>query len=752
MSDLVNKVVVLNTRTGPVYGRQSAPLVLLQDKTRPKLAGLLQAMFDQADDALFELADKASSNQEQNLYFESMRELRIKRRGIEKRFAENVSECFRRVFQPEVTTPEQSETSRSDVVAPFNQESESLSLIKPDELEELVALDSMIAKAMARYPLVLAQLTARIDNLVKSKVDSKHNPLGPSAICHAFLNACQGLDISIKAKLVFFKLFERHVVSQLGSILELGNQLLLAEGVLSHLGDLSVDTSLSDNSSSEGLLAESNYGKSNTAESNTVDVTPSAPLADDSQHLLETGRQVLSRQQLMNLLSQIQKNDADNLLESDASGGGAFVLANSKLPQPKDLDLMSELVTLLKRSYGGNAGLGKLDSDVIQLVQKMFQFILEDQNLADAMKSLISQLQVPMVKVALQDRSFFSKGGHPARKLLNEIATSALGWMPVDAGREDPYAETVVLVVRTLLDEFVDDISLFQQMFEEFKAFLEQDSRRSSLVEQRTIDAEDGRARAESAREQVKVLIEGRLLAHHKLQYPVPEVVCDLLHNAWSNVLFLRYLEAGEQGESSQAALATVDLLLWSVRPAECFASRSELLREVPALLKELREGLAGVGFNPFEMNKLFAELEAEHLKRIKLAGSADTGRSDPNTANADALSTATIVAGGDVNAAVDTPESAEAPLSASLLNQVNALTIGTWVEFVDADSRLRCRLAAKIKPTGKFIFVNRQGQKVEEHTLETLARLLDSGRVNFLDDGLLFDRALESVIGSLRK
>jgi hypothetical protein len=740
MSDLVNRVVVLNTRTGPVYGRQSAPLVLLQDKTRPKLAGLLQAMFDQADDALFELADRASSNQEQNLYFESMRELRIKRRGIEKRFAENVSECFRQVFQSEVTAQEPKELASSDVVAPLNKVSDGLLLIKPDELEELVALDSMIAKAMVKYPLVLAQLTARIDNLVQGKVDGKHNPLGPSAICHAFLNACEGLDISIKAKLVFFKLFERHVVSQLGSVLEFGNQLLLAEGVLSHLGDLSVDKALSETN----LSATSSTGTKN-AEHHISPRDETDALSGNASQLLAE-RQPLPRQQLMSLLSQIQKNDANTLAMSDESHSAASVLANSNLLEPKDLDLMSELTILLKRCHGDGAELGKLDGDVIQLVQKMFQFILDDQNLAEAMKSLISRLQVPMVKVALQDRSFFSKGGHPARKLLNEIATSALGWMPVEAGREDPYAETVVLVVRTLLDEFVDDISLFQQMFEEFKAFLEQDFRRSSIVEQRTIDAEDGRARSEAAREKVKTLIEGRLLTQHQQHSPVPEVVSDLLHNAWSNVLFLRYLEAGEQGESTQAALATLDRLLWSVRPAECFASRSELLGEVPALLKELREGLAGVGFNPFEMNKLFAELEAEHLKRIKLAGSADTGHTDSNTANTDA--TATVVAGGDVNA----PEAAEAPLSASLLNQVNALTIGTWVEFIDEDSRLRCRLAAKIKPTGKFIFVNRQGQKVEEHTLETLARLLDSGRVNFLDDGLLFDRALESVIGSLRK
>ena len=60
--------------------------------------------------------------------------------------------------------------------------------------------------------------------------------------------------------------------------------------------------------------------------------------------------------------------------------------------------------------------------------------------------------------------------------------------------------------------------------------------------------------------------------------------------------------------------------------------------------------------------------------------------------------------------------------------------------------------LAAIIKPTGKYIFVNRTGMKVMEKTRMGLAVEFRRGAIRLLDDALLFDRALESVIGNLRK
>ena len=82
-------------RDGGAMDAMAAPLGRLQERCKQLLQQFVQALFDQADDALFELADRATHNLEQNMYFESMREVRIKRRGIEQAVARDVGENFR---------------------------------------------------------------------------------------------------------------------------------------------------------------------------------------------------------------------------------------------------------------------------------------------------------------------------------------------------------------------------------------------------------------------------------------------------------------------------------------------------------------------------------------------------------------------------------------------------------------------------------------------------------------------------------
>jgi len=86
-------------------------------------------------------------------------------------------------------------------------------------------------------------------------------------------------------------------------------------------------------------------------------------------------------------------------------------------------------------------------------------------------------------------------------------------------------------------------------------------------------------------------------------------------------------------------------------------------------------------------------------------------------------------------------------------LLQVDSLHTGSWIEFIQDDQRkLRCKLAAIIKPTGRYIFVNRSGVKVLEKNRMSLAIEFKNNAITLLDNALLFDRVLESVIGNLRR
>ncbi|WP_122604087.1 DUF1631 family protein, partial [Pseudomonas viridiflava] len=133
---------------------------------------------------------------------------------------------------------------------------------------------------------------------------------------------------------------------------------------------------------------------------------------------------------------------------------------------------------------------GSGDEDVINLVAMLFEFILDDRNLPPSLRALIGRLQIPMLKVAVLDKSFFSRGSHPARRLLNEIATAALGWGGRDDYQRDSLYLRVEQIVQRLLNDFVDDTAIFSELLADFLAFTSDERRRSELLEQRTRDGE----------------------------------------------------------------------------------------------------------------------------------------------------------------------------------------------------------------------------------------------------------------------
>ncbi|WP_332776984.1 DUF1631 family protein, partial [Polaromonas sp.] len=85
----LSKVASEQSHTSPV-GRLPVALIQVRDKAAQQLKQALQALFDNADDTLFEMADRATSNPEQNTFFEAMRDLRLKRKSIERGFLQKV--------------------------------------------------------------------------------------------------------------------------------------------------------------------------------------------------------------------------------------------------------------------------------------------------------------------------------------------------------------------------------------------------------------------------------------------------------------------------------------------------------------------------------------------------------------------------------------------------------------------------------------------------------------------------------------
>ena len=154
--------------------------------------------------------------------------------------------------------------------------------------------------------------------------------------------------------------------------------------------------------------------------------------------------------------------------------------------------------------------LARADDDTVNFIGMLFDFILDDRNLALPMQAVLARLQIPLLKVALSDRAFFSNPSHPARALLNELSSAGVGWSSTDDLHRDAVFEQIHAVVTRILQEFSTDTTLFEELLEDFREFIGREHRRSLLVEQRVRETENGKgpkppgqaARAEPAQRQ----------------------------------------------------------------------------------------------------------------------------------------------------------------------------------------------------------------------------------------------------------
>lgn len=727
-------ITTATTDYSAALARLPAPLHRCRELLARHFRKDFPALFSAVDDSLFELADKAGSSGDQQCYFEAMRELRLQRQALEDTCLAQIE----RGFLPLLGTPPAAAPAASGI---SGISADTLSLLDNEQLERQVALEAMAQRQETASADQLQLLSMRFDTLVPAKVYIGNNPLRAVAVCEAFAIAIAPLAVDIRIQLLLLKLFEKHILCHYPELLVALNTYLAEQNILPH-------------------LTVAGVARSARPAATAPAAPPTAAAALPADNLLA------QYQQLVHGVPGGSPMVAGAM--SMPAGGGAVpgsyapALRSllSGLQQAQTLPVAGPVAAtvpvtaadFIQHIQQQGLQVNPADVDVITLVTMLFEYMLEDQTLAPAMKSMLARLQIPMIRVALQDRGFFGKQGHPARRLLNELAAAAVGWNEsADSAGSDPLVKQIDGAVGRLLREYDDNAELFPELLTDFLAFTERDRRRASIIEKRTLDAEQGKATAERARATVDALVSSKLAGQ-----ALPVAVSSLLTGPWSNLLFLLCLKNGEGTPEWDQAVAVIDDLIWSVSAVMGSDERKHLLALLPNLLRQLREGLDQVSYNPYETSQLFRELEQCHLRQLKPVAATAAEMPVATAAEvppAPASAEQSAVQVSEAMPATAVPEVALPTPAEAFLFQVDQLTQGSWLDMLEEDgTHYRCRLAAIIRSADKFIFVNRSGMKVAEKSRVEIALALQQQRLVLLENGQLFERALESVIGGLRR
>ncbi len=418
--------------------------------------------------------------------------------------------------------------------------------------------------------------------------------------------------------------------------------------------------------------------------------------------------------------------------------------------QPEHVDsgvleaIRSHLLAQRQRIYKGvdRRRVPQIEIDVIDVVGMLFDCILNDEVLPNAVKALLSRLHTPYLKIAVLDKRMFSSDKHPARLLLNDMAEAGSKWVSQDHLQTGIYPQ-MQYVVERVLNEFQDGLQLFEDLIEEFAASIEVHKQKSALIEQRAREAAKGHEKLQLARDRAQQELTARMAGK-----PIPKVARKFLSEIWADHLMLIMLRSrgGEASQDFVEALRIADEVIWSVTPKHTWEEREQLSLRLPKLQHIIEDELGSLGgYSRDEQEDLYSLLK--DLQAHALHGEAEA---EPT---ADAVER-------DADTEVETLPVAAKPEAITaeeqlIIDGLRTLDFGTLFDFAinPAGDTRRLKLSWFSQMTSNYMFVDQTGVKAAVYNIRDLARAMREGKARIVEEHNkpFFTWAMESIRNMLK-
>jgi len=488
---------------------------------------------------------------------------------------------------------------------------------------------------------------------------------------------------------------------------------------------------------------------------------------------------------MMNLLRQLSSAAAPAPGAPLLSDFGGFDASGAPLALPANL-------ISLHRDALRDASQTPLDHMVIDVVASLFDAILADPKVPPQMARLLARLQLPVLRAALGDTSFFSKRNHPVRRFINRLASLACAFddFSVDPGLG--FMQRVAELVEQIASGDFEKVKLYDQQLDALESFVnEQQQQAVAAASQAGKDAAALLERKEAqARQQVQY---AQQLEKALADLPLPEFLRRFLSRDWAPVIVHATVHGGEAQELHMRRLGK-DLAL-SVLPKGGSPARREFLTQLPILVRGVNQGMDLVGSPESVRKQLFADLLPVHAESLKTPAlspldpnllvkriEAAFGLAVPDEATAQRATASLdidleqvfapaeakdiglmaeaqvawsgevdidIEAGGDeaplqaVDISIDGLPAAEAPLPASGAALFDHLELGCVYRMNTENSWRKVRLSHISAQRSFFIFTEgTQHPKTVTMTARMLRRLCESERLRAYESAHLLERA----------
>lgn len=289
------------------------------------------------------------------------------------------------------------------------------------------------------------------------------------------------------------------------------------------------------------------------------------------------------------------------------SGGGGGGLYNDKLT-----GLMAVNLIRAHREELMQASSGKLDHMVIDVVGSLFDQILSDPRVPPQMARQIARLQLPVLRVAMHDSTFFSSRRHPVRRFVNRIASAACAFDDFNDGPGKELLDRVRQLVQEIVEGDFDQIEIYTAKLADLEQFIA-DQTQGQI--QQTPAAATLESKESELRIQQRYMLQ---LAMALKPMSLPPYLRDFVSQVWSQALVLAIRRDGASSDRYARFKRAGRDLVMSVQPKGSPVLRKKFLMQLPQLMKDLNEGLALIGWPEAAQKAFFAQLLPAHAESLK--------------------------------------------------------------------------------------------------------------------------------------
>lgn len=696
------------------------PIAALKERFAAIVPPVLDAFFTAADDFLFRQAENRQTDSAD--YFEQLRVLRRRKTefnaGLKKRMATWLDEGAG------VRTSHFSSQSR--------EQKTELRLLDDHSLERTLAIESFANRTFERGSEEWLSFQERMRFLLSQKhLATSGIPFNPAAVGSLLFEHIETLGLPFKTSLMLSRLLDEIVIPQLEKFYANSNIWLATEGILP-------DLKLVQPPSARSPLNRQTLDRI-TAALAGMEVPTAARQSRQGDVAATAVHTAISPASAANGIL-VEPAVWQQLLQSMAS------IQAQQAPAAEQITALKQWTVQQAQAISQQMQ-GTAEAGTVSFVALLFEYILDDANLSVHMKQLLARMQIPIIKVAMLDKNFFTNIDHPARTLLNQMAKAATGWQAEVDLADDRLLKGMEAIVVKLNRDFQDDIEIFVPLLAEFSAL------RQEYAAHQEQQIDEIRSEEEAALQAEEVPDPARLFLDTLLdELPLPESVLTLLNEHWHQLMSNIFATQGESKTWKTSARIARELV-WSLQPNVQTAQPERFEKLVPKLLVGFAEGLNAVGLAASEIADRLTEIKNYHqlYRQEPDASAADDTQIDFTDFQAQVDSAARVI---DEPPQLSINEPIIKIRNADLsyyLDQVESLTLDQWFEIVQADGiSQRGKLSIILGEGRKYIFTDFNGVKIAERSAIGLAMSMRNEQFNLIADDPLLDRMIDTLIEDL--